>query len=169
MGLHVNETKVRQHEPPTALLQDYQAAIFSREEVARLERGQPASKIILSGDYQVDKVSFLLRSTRFGNVQYIHPSDGNANNWVLNQYSRLQESRDQLFAAKWISDMDISMQLTTTFKMTLAVNNIFNIYPDKHQHFANTNNGVLQYSRRVQQFGVRGRWFNLKAFFQFGI
>ncbi len=169
MGLHVNETKVHQHEPPTALLQDYQAAIFSREEVARLERGQPASKLILSTDYQVNKFSFLFRSTRFGSVQYIHPADGDPTNWVFNQYSGQQQSRDQLFAAKWISDMNMSVQFSKTFKMTLAVNNVFNIYPDKHLHFSNTNNGVLQYSRRVQQFGVRGRWFNLKAFFQFGM
>jgi len=169
MRLHVNETKVQQHEPLTTLLQDYKAAIFSREEVARLERGQPASKLILSGDYHINKFSLLVRSTRFGSVQYIHPADGDIQNWVLNQNSGQFESRDQLFAAKWISDMDVSMQFTNTFKMTLAVNNVFNIYPDKHQHFANTNNGVLQYSRRVQQFGIRGRWWALKAFFQFGI
>jgi len=117
---------------------------YSKEEVARLESGQPASKLILSGDYQMGKYSFLVRSTRFGSVEYIHPTDGDAANWVLNQYSGQYESRDQLFRAKWISDMDMSMQITNTFKMTLAVNNIFNVYPDKHQHFANTNNGVLQ-------------------------
>ncbi len=169
MGFHVNETEVQQHESPTALLQEYQAAVFSREEVARLERGQPASKLILSGDYQKGKFSFLARSTRFGSVEYIHPTDGNTTNWVINQYNGLYESRDQLFTAKWISDIDLSMQVAKSFKMTLAVNNIFNVYPDKHQHYANTNNGVLQYSRRVQQFGVRGRSWILKAFFQFGI
>ena len=169
MGFHVNETKVRQQKPPTALLQHYSAAIFSREEVARLEQGQPASKLILSGDYQVNKFSFSLRSTRFGSVQYIHPADGATTNWVLNQYSGQPETRDQLFTAKWISDIDFSMQLTKGFKVTLAANNIFKVYPDKHRHFANTNNGILQYSRRVQQFGVRGRWWAVKAFFQFGV
>jgi len=169
MGLHVNETQVQQHENLTALLQQYKETIFSREEVARLERGQPGSKLILSGDYHIKKFSFLVRSTRFGSVQYIHPTDGEVANWVFNEYSGQLDTRDQLFAAKWISDMDISMQLAKSLKMTLGVNNIFNIYPDKHQHFANTNNGVLQYSRRVQQFGVRGRWWTLKAFFQFGI
>lgn len=169
MGLHVNETKVSQHASPTALLQQYQSAIFSREEVARLERGQPASKLILSGNYQFKKWSFLFRNTRFGSVQYIHPADGSIANWIFNEYSGQFATRDQVFSAKWISDIDISMQIAKSFKMTLAVNNIFNIYPDKHQHFANTNNGVLQYSRRVQQFGVRGRWWALKAYFQFGI
>ena len=85
------------------------------------------------------------------------------NNWVWNQYTNQYESRDQLFTAKWITDIDLSMQVIKNFKMTLSIGNVFDIYPDKHQHFANTNNGVLQYSRRVQQFGVKGRWWSLKA------
>jgi iron complex outermembrane receptor protein len=48
-------------------------------------------------------------------------------------------------------------------KFTLGGNNIFNVYPDKHKHSANIDNGNFTYSRRVQQFGVNGANYYLRA------
>ncbi|MEM1124942.1 MAG: TonB-dependent receptor, partial [Bacteroidota bacterium] len=140
-GLHLNQTKVERRESPSTLLSNYQETIFSREEVARLERGQPASKLILRVDYQQKQWHFLLRSTRFGSVQYIHPNDAQPTDWVMNDYTGLIESRDQLFAAKWVTDLTLRYNFTKTFHLSLGANNIFDIYPDQHRHFANTYQG----------------------------
>ncbi|MEM6318495.1 MAG: TonB-dependent receptor [Bacteroidota bacterium] len=162
-GLHFNRTKVEQRGSPSTLLSNYQETIFSREEVARLEQGQPASKLILRANYQQNRWHFLLRSTRFGSVQYIHPNDAQSANWIMNEYTGQVESRDQLFAAKWVTDLNVRFHFTKTFHLSLGANNIFDLYPDQHRHFANTYQGLLPYSRRVQQFGVAGRWWSLQA------
>jgi iron complex outermembrane receptor protein len=162
LGFHTNKTNVIKQQIPSVLLQNYKEALFSREEVARLEHGQPATKLLLSLDYQLNNLAINIRSARFGKVQYIHPSDGISTNWVWNQYSNNYETRDQLFAAKWVTDIDFSIKSAKGFRVILGLSNVFNVYPDKHQHFANTNQGVLQYSRRVQQFGVKGRHYVLK-------
>ena len=38
---------------------------------------------------------------------------------------------DQTFSAKWITDFTLSAQLLKQLMLTVGVNNIFNVYPDK--------------------------------------
>ena len=156
------------------LLKGYEDILFNREEVSRLEVAQPASKVILGAYFESRKVNASLRTIRFGKVQYINPLDGNAANWVLNENSGKLESRDQLFSAKWVTDLNISYKMSNHFMLTIGARNIFNVYPDKQQHSANISNGLLVYSRRVQQFGVKGAfWFtklNLRIYaWAFGV
>ncbi|NOQ70653.1 MAG: TonB-dependent receptor [Crocinitomix sp.] len=140
--------------PP--LLTGSEDILFNREEISRLEVAQPKSKGILTANYLLNKWNIALKTTRFGTVSYIHPNDGNAANWVLNEFTGLIESRDQVFNPKWITDVFISYKFNNYFTFALGGNNIFNVYPDKHTHSVNVNQGHFVYSRRVQQFGVRG-------------
>ena len=130
--------------------------LFNREEVSRLEAAQPSDKAIVYVDYSMKKWNFSVRNTYFGSVKYIHPDDGDQNNWVLNEYTGKVESRDQTFKGKVLTDLNVSYAIDKNINVSIGGSNIFNIYPDKHQHSANTSNGSIQYSRRVQQFGVRG-------------
>ena len=164
-GFNWNKTKVINQVNTPPLLHNYKDDIFNREEMARLEKGQPGSKLILSGAYQIRQFEFSLRASRFGSVSYIHPLDANPSNWILNQNTNLVETRDQVFSSKWINDLDLSVHLFSQIKLTMAINNLFNIYPDRHKHYANTNRGIFQYSRRVQQFGVKGRMYLLKIYY----
>lgn len=165
-GFNMNRTKVIARDSPSPFLQEYQEALFSREEVARLESGQPKSKVILVANIQRQTWEGVLRFTRFGSVSYLHPMDGDPSNWIVNQFSGQLESRDQLFAAKWLCDMDVSWKINPMFRLNLGISNVFNVYPDRHQHYANTHHGVLVYSRRVQQFGVGGRKWLVKAIYE---
>ncbi len=164
-GFNMNKTKIRSQELPAPFLQDYQEALFSREEEARLESGQPSSKFILVTSLKRRKWETTLRLTRFGSVSYLHPMDQDPANWIINQYTGLPESRDQTFAAKWICDWDMSWKVNPLFQLSLGISNALNVYPDRHRHYANTHHGVLTYSRRVQQFGVGGRKWLVKAIY----
>lgn len=130
--------------------------LFNREEISRLEVAQPNSKTILSANYMVNKWILSVKNTRFGKVTYVHPNDGVVANWVLNEFTGQIESRDQTFNPKWITDVFISYKFNNYFTLALGGNNVFNVYPDKHAHSENVNQGHFVYSRRVQQFGVRG-------------
>ena len=130
--------------------------LFNREDVARVEYAQPNFKINALVAYEFDKYRFELGNTYFGEVKYIHPEDGNPNNWVVNNFSGQVESRDQTFASKILTDASFTYKFGKHAYFTIGGNNIFNVYPDKHNHSSNTENGNFVYSRRVQQFGVNG-------------
>ncbi len=144
------------------LLRGFESILFNREEVARIEHAQPNSKLILTASYTRNKIEVFAGLTRFGEVNYIHPHDGNTSNWPLNEFTGNIESRDQIFSSKWITDASLSFKMLPQLKFTIGGNNIFNVYPDAHQHSANTVNGLFKYSRRVQQFGIRGAFFYAK-------
>jgi len=87
---------------------------------------------------------------------YIHPDDGDSNNWELNEFTGNVETRDQKFDPKFVTDLYVTYNYENWLQATVGCNNIFDVYPNKHTHSANTVNGSLVYSRRVQQFGVNG-------------
>ncbi len=141
-------------------LEGFENILFNREEISRIEVAQPQSKTILTGHFQAKKINVFLAATRFGKVKYVHPGDGNPDNWVLNTLTNQVETRDQTFSSKVVTDLSIGYQLTNTVTLFVGGNNVFNVYPDKHTHSSNIGNGIFEYSRRVQQFGVRGAfWF----------
>lgn len=133
-----------------------QDELFGREEVGRVEKSQPNFKILSRFVYEFDKYRIQLGNTLFGEVTYLHPDDGDSANWVLNNYTGNIESRDQTFSPKLVTDLLLSYQINSNVIFSAGGNNIFNVYPDKHTHEANTSDGSFIYSRRVQQFGVKG-------------
>ncbi|MFD2561284.1 TonB-dependent receptor [Aquimarina rubra] len=156
LGANFTDTKVTGRIKVSPSLVGQEDVLFNREEIARVESAQPNYKINSLVSYEFDKFRFQMVNTLFGEVQFIHPDDGDPANWVLNEFSGTIESRDQTFAPKFTTDLSISYQFSDHVKCTLGGNNIFDVYPDKHEHSANTSNGNFIYSRRVQQFGVNG-------------
>ena len=142
-------------------LRGFEDILFNREEIGRIESAQPSSKLIVNLTHEYKKWKSSLAFTRFGQVRYIHPFDGQQDNWIRNDFTGLVESRDQLFSAKWLTDLQVSYQMSNFMGWSLGGSNIFNVFPDAHTHAANTANGIFRYSRRVQQFGVRGAYWYL--------
>ncbi len=160
LGANYSLTKViGKAKSSSPLFTDKEDDLFDRGEIGRIESAQPNSKVNLALSYEFKRVQFILTNTYFGELKFVHPDDGNPNNWVFNEISGIRESRDQTFSAKIVSNFSFCYQFSHTVKFVLGSNNLFNIYPDKHKHSANINNGNFVYSRRVQQFGVNGRNF----------
>lgn len=143
-----------------AQLNGLEETLFNREEVSRLENAIPQSKVIIITRYTLNQLELSLQGTRFGEVSYIHPNDGNQENWVVNSATGSPESRDQIFPAKWITNLEAALNLTpsnlSSVRVAIGATNILDIYPDPHRHSANISSGRFVYSRRVQQFGVEG-------------
>ncbi len=130
--------------------------IFNREERSRIETGQPTFKINFLNTYDIDKFSIILNNNLFGSVTYKHPKDGDSNNWTLNEFTGNIESRDQKFSPKLITDISLTYNLNDFVHFSVGANNAFNVFPDKHKHSDNVNEGRFIFSRRVQQFGIQG-------------
>jgi iron complex outermembrane receptor protein len=153
---NLKQTEVIQLNKVSDFLEGQESTLFNREDIARVESAQPNYKVNAILSYHFDKYNIQLGNTFFGKVEYVHPDDGLQENWVVNEFSGNLESRDQTFSSKFITDLALSYTFEKICNITLGGTNIFNVYPDKHTHSANTENGNFIYSRRVQQFGVKG-------------
>lgn len=156
------KTKVKGPIKVSQTLEGQEEVLFNREEIARVEFAQPNYKINSLLSYDFEQFGFQVVNTLFGKVKFIHPNDGDSVNWVVNDFTGNIESRDQMFSPKLVTDIAISYQINDYMKCTLGGNNVFNVYPDKHKHAANTEDGNFMYSRRVQQFGVNGSNYYLR-------
>jgi iron complex outermembrane recepter protein len=158
-GANYSKTKVISPIKVNEVLKNQENVLFNREEIGRIESAQPNYKLIFNINYEIKKINFMLGNTVFGQVKYIDPNDGDPANWVLNKLTNTIESRDQTFKPKLVTDLAVNYQILKFLNFTLGINNMFNVYPDKHKHSENVNNGNFIYSRRVQQFGVDGANF----------
>jgi len=161
VSANFTETEASNINVPPAL-NGKEDVLFNREEISRVEVAQPDNKVCATITYEIGKLSFVLRNTRFGELQYIHPDDGDPDNWVMNDLTGVVESRDQVFAAQMLTDVSVSVQLGNHIRWTLGGNNILDVYPDEHAHSSNVSSGRFVYSRRVQQFGVQGAYYYMR-------
>lgn len=164
---HLNSNRVQESDQGTrlqnlnSLLQPYEQEIFNRSEVALYESAQPASKFIFAASYQKGKLGIHTRLTRFGSVTYLHPLDGDPDQWVRNERNEnVFESRDQTYTAKWLTDLSMQYAITSNFSISLGGTNLFNIYPDENSHSANRGFGMFPYNRFISQFGTRGAFYH---------
>ena len=163
IALNVNQTRLDGDIRASDKLIGQENILFNREEIARIESGQPNLKLIWYNSYRYNSWMIGVKNTWFGSVEYLHPADGgDPATWLINDRSGSQESRDQVFGEKLLTDLMLTWQANDNIKATLGANNIFDVYPDKHTHSANIDEGRFIYSRRVQQFGVKGAHFFAK-------
>ncbi|WP_298349137.1 TonB-dependent receptor [uncultured Dokdonia sp.] len=163
LGFNVNNTKVGSDIRVPEAFEGAEEVIFNREEIGRLEKGQPSYKLSFRNFYDIQKFRIQLNNTLFGPVEYFHPEDANPENWVVNDFTGTIESRDQKFSPKIITDLSVDYQFSSRVRAAIGGNNILNVYPDKHTHSSNTGNGNFVYSRRVGQFGVQGANYFVKV------
>ena len=177
-GYNYNKTTVDQINVPQELLkvgadnglsaEEVTNTFFNREEISRLEVATPQMKLVSSVSYDRRVWGVMLRGTYFGEIDYIHPSDGgDPSTFPVNDLTGERETRDQVFAGKLVLDLSVDIHFNSSITFTLGANNLLNTYPDKHTHSANISSGRFTYSRRVQQFGVLGGYYYGKLAFLF--
>jgi iron complex outermembrane receptor protein len=127
--------------------------LFNREEREKIEHGQPASKIIVSGNYKRGKMGILIRSTRFGKTSVVNSS--------------VDSSRDEFFSAKILTDVSINYTPKAWLTITAGANNIFDVYPDPVKNPINKNQGILIYSVQASPFAYNGGYYFLSMEFNF--
>jgi len=127
--------------------------LFGRTEKGKLERGQPKDKVILLTQFQMKKISLLLRNTRFGKTSIL-------SNELLN-------NADEHFSSKILTDFSISYTPAKWLTITTGANNVFDIYPDKLKHYRNTGEGTFIYGQEATPFGINGGFYFMNMQFKF--
>ncbi|GJM10507.1 MAG: ligand-gated channel [Lysobacteraceae bacterium] len=137
--------------PPA--LADFGEVLFNRIERERLESAQPDSVINLSGQYERGPFQLTLRTIRYGEVKVVE--------------SASDPSRDQVFGAKWVTDLDLRWRFNDRWSASIGANNLFDVYPDRNSD-ANSFNGIFPYPRRAAPFGFNGGFYYARINFQGG-
>ena len=122
-------------------------SLFDDEQRSDMERGQPRSKIILSLNYQREKIGFILRNTRFGETAYDYPDIGGTIRPL------------ETFSPKIVTDVSICYTPRSWLSITAGANNIFNVYPDRIKNYVSTGDGRNIYAVDVWQFGYMGGYY----------
>jgi len=168
--LNVSKTQITQDENGESIiktsdkLKGFEQILFGREDIGRIENSQPSSKLIFNLDLEKSKYSLNYNLVRYGDINYFHPDDYTSNDFTFNSFTGEYETRDQIFTPKWISSLQLALNLED-FVISIGGNNIFNTFPDLQTHQSNTSNGIFPYSRRVQQFGLNGAfWYSTLSF-----
>jgi iron complex outermembrane receptor protein len=140
-----------------------QDAIFSREDISRVESWRPRQKIIAAANYKINKFTAGVSFMNYGKVTYRHASDA---------------TNDATFGGKTLTDINFSYGLTDNVNVSLGVNNLFNIYPDTFSEAYSDNGGVpndrnldfvgrFKYPWQTTQFGIDGTRVFTKLVFTF--
>jgi iron complex outermembrane receptor protein len=124
-----------------------------------VEVANPQSKISLTFNYKYSKFGLMLRFINFGKVEYLDPSITATTPTFLNTFTNKQETLDQTFDSKTVTDLSLSYQITSQLGFTIGANNLFDVYQDRHVHSSNFSSGRFVYSRRVQQMGFNGAYY----------
>ena len=144
-GYNGNWTKVTRLDS-SSVISGQSVNLFSRVDRARLEKGNPRSNLILSGDFTSGHAGITLRTHRFGPVT----SYGTNTNG----------SGDQTFPTRWITDASLSYGPVQRASVVVGVDNIFDKYPAPTID-ANNNSGLLPFAG-ITPFGFNGRFLYAK-------
>ncbi|MFY8127064.1 MAG: TonB-dependent receptor [Chitinophagaceae bacterium] len=111
--------------------QDFQTLLFDRQQRARIETGQPQSKIVLTGTANYKKFSAMVRTVRFGEITNLNQLDPNVTNAAGVFFNDAAPQTDQTFSAKFITDLVFTYRFYKTCSISVGANNLFDIYPDQ--------------------------------------
>lgn len=111
---------------------DLKTSLFDRTQQARIEVGQPQSKINITFNYDLRKWNFLARTVRFGKITSLNNVDPASRNATTGFYwNDVGLGADQTFSAKWTTDMVFTYKACPGLNVSVGANNLFDIYPDQ--------------------------------------
>ncbi|SHM12979.1 iron complex outermembrane recepter protein [Chryseobacterium carnipullorum] len=158
---NISETRKVGDTHSSGLLQspNLEKIYFSEKSRVYLEEAVPRVKASLSHTLSWKNATVYLRNTYFGKVTGADVIDANGDGITgFNEHQQIGE--------KIITDLSLGYQFTKNVGLTVGVNNLFDIYPDKNLP-ASTNNDQFVYSRSTSQFGQNGRYVFSRLNFNF--
>jgi iron complex outermembrane receptor protein len=123
LGYNYNQTDITKIKAtPAQLAAIPNLVLFDRLSQSNLTANLPRTKLFLGNLTTVGKVSLNTRVVRYGKF------DGLANAVTTGGVTSF--SADRHFGAKWITDMELSWQVSKPINLAVGANNLFNVYPD---------------------------------------
>ena len=148
------------HTPRAIKAAGLEDKFFSERSRVLLEEVIPRFKATLSHNLTIGKWNAYLRNTYYGKATSpdIIAADKRIGDFEFD------ERGHQVIRGKVITDLSVAYNFTPKTSLTLGVNNLLDLYPEKNVK-ANSNNDQFVYSRATSQFGLNGRYVFLRATF----
>lgn len=127
-------------------------SVLGVEDLNTLETAPPDDKIILSGQWEIDRWSFLLRATRFGETTRVFDFGGGF-------------EPTQTYDAKWSLDAEVEANITDTWTVAVGADNLTDEYPDR-SIFDISFFGHLPYDV-LSPIGMNGAFFYVRSAYDF--
>lgn len=145
-----NKTEITSQKPtPEALRAGATSTIklIDTVSVSLIETSQPRNKVLASIGYQAGRLNVTGKATYFGEVTAWEKPAG-------------LPHRSQVFGGKTLVDATVSYDILKMLSITIGVNNLFDVYPDKVlATYASYSSGQIPYTRNAGQFGFNGSYY----------
>ncbi|MBA6059293.1 TonB-dependent receptor plug domain-containing protein [Pseudomonas juntendi] len=103
---------------------------------------QPHTKLILGGNWRLDRYRVNLGLTRYGSWREVNAAN--------------DRSLDREYKARWITDLDVGYQVTKDLELAIGARNLFDVYPERQAPSSKTMvKGYGAYSR----YGFTGGYY----------
>ena len=126
--------------------------LFNRIERERIERAQPRTLYNLAARFERQPFSAVARVNYFGEVTTVE--------------SATDPSIDQIFVAKWLTDVDVSYRLREDLRLAIGGHNVFDVLPDENRPEISVE-GIFIYPRRTAPFGFNGGYYYTRLTYEF--
>ncbi|MCF8239840.1 MAG: TonB-dependent receptor [Melioribacteraceae bacterium] len=144
LAMNFNETEVTNEDEiqtPAELTAVTDIPLQSRATLGRLTVGYPKSSWNFMTNYNWNNFGFMLRILRYGEFTSLHTTD---------------PTRDQTRKPVWITDIELSYDITEGIELAVGSNNLLDVYPEKNLKVS-AFNGIFQYSG-FSPSGYNGRY-----------
>ncbi|WP_406818846.1 TonB-dependent receptor plug domain-containing protein [Pseudomonas sp. KnCO4] len=91
--------------------------LMNRQARNLLTEVQPHTKLILGGNWRLDRYRVNLGLTRYGSWREVNAAN--------------DRSLDREYKARWITDVDVGYQLTKDLELAIGARNLFDVYPER--------------------------------------
>jgi iron complex outermembrane receptor protein len=169
VGLNYNETTITKLQPLPAQVVSVpfqQTSILSPTALSTLTSASPKEKAVLGAYWTLGKFSVNLRETIYGSVSSIIDFSGAGTD---------PEARKFTVGSAGITDIDIGYNLTTSVKLNVGANNLFDQRPPGVPNVPNGNGGVRPLSgnnvygepAQFSPYGINGGYYYGRVTFTF--
>ena len=135
---------------------------FNKRERRFVLASAPPSKINLTFDYTVDKLSFMVRGIRFGQIKIANWNYGEIKNQSTGAKYSESEYTD-IYKPKIQVDLTVNYKFTKNISVSAGGSNILNTYPDMHTPSLTESGGAWD----PVQMGSNGAFFFTRLGFKF--
>ncbi|WP_404823249.1 TonB-dependent receptor plug domain-containing protein [Pseudomonas capsici] len=144
-----NQTEILSYKASTTIL-GTSYDLMDREARNDVTGIQPRTKLILGGDWSIDRFNINLALTRYGSYKEVNDSG--------------DRSLDRIYAAKWITDLDVGYSLTKDLNIAVGAKNLFDVYPRKQGIPSNT---MTSSYGTYSPFGFTGGYYYTRLTYAF--
>nr|WP_260417329.1 TonB-dependent receptor [Pseudomonas cichorii] len=144
-----NQTEILSYKASTTIL-GTSYDLMDREARNDVTGIQPRTKLILGGDWSIEKFTINLALTRYGSYKEVNDS--------------ANRSLDRIYAAKWITDLDVGYNLTKDLNIAVGAKNLFDVYPKKQGIPSNT---MTSSYGTYSPFGFTGGYYYTRLTYAF--